>query len=84
MGWAKLSATHGVYRCRRGVGIFRAYDRVAFRTIVSVVRQAKKLLSRLAPFTLKRITMDTNTLLIILLVIFLCGGFGYYGRGRWF
>lgn len=28
--------------------------------------------------------MDTNTLLIILLVIFLCGGFGYYGRGRWY
>ena len=28
--------------------------------------------------------MDTNTLLIIVLVIFLFGGFGYYGRGRWF
>jgi hypothetical protein len=29
-------------------------------------------------------TMDTNTLLIILVVIFLFGGFGFYGRGRWF
>jgi hypothetical protein len=28
--------------------------------------------------------MDTNTLLIILVVIFLFGGFGFYGRGRWF
>jgi hypothetical protein len=28
--------------------------------------------------------MDTNTLLIIVVVIFLFGGFGYYGRGRWF
>jgi len=28
--------------------------------------------------------MDTNTLLIIIVVIFLCGGFGFYGRGRWF
>jgi hypothetical protein len=28
--------------------------------------------------------MDTNTLLIIVVVIFLFGGFGFYGRGRWF
>lgn len=28
--------------------------------------------------------MDTNTLLIILVVILLFGGFGFYGRGRWF
>ena len=28
--------------------------------------------------------MDTNTLLIIVTVIFLCAGFGFYGRGRWF
>jgi hypothetical protein len=32
----------------------------------------------------KGAAMDTNTLLIIVLVIFLFGGFGYYGRGRWF
>ena len=32
----------------------------------------------------KGTAMDTNTLLIILVVIFLCGGFGFYGRGRWF
>jgi hypothetical protein len=32
----------------------------------------------------KGAAMDTNTLLIILVVIFLCGGFGFYGRGRWF
>ena len=30
------------------------------------------------------IVMDTNTLLIIIVVIFLFGGVGYYGRGRWF
>ena len=74
----------GLYRCRPGIGIFRAYDGLDFRTMVSVVRQAEKLLSRLAPFTLKGMAMDTNTLLIILVVIFLCGGFGFYGRGRWF
>jgi hypothetical protein len=28
--------------------------------------------------------MDTNTLLIIVVVIFLFGGFGLYARGRWF
>jgi hypothetical protein len=28
--------------------------------------------------------METNTLVIILVVIFLFGGFGFYGRGRWF
>jgi hypothetical protein len=28
--------------------------------------------------------MDTNTLLIIVVLIFLFGGFGFYGRGRWF
>jgi len=28
--------------------------------------------------------MDTNTLLIIIVVIFLFGGFGWYGRGRWY
>jgi len=28
--------------------------------------------------------MDTNTLLIIIVVIFLLGGFGFYGRGRWY
>jgi len=29
-------------------------------------------------------TVDTNTLLIIIVVIFLFGGFGWYGRGRWY
>ncbi len=33
---------------------------------------------------MERMAMDTNTLLIILVVIFLFGGVGYYGRGRWF
>lgn len=28
--------------------------------------------------------VDTNTLLTIILVIFLFGAFGWYGRGRWF
>jgi hypothetical protein len=36
------------------------------------------------PKTKESTTMDTNTLLIILVVIFLFGGFGFYGRGRWF
>jgi hypothetical protein len=33
--------------------------------------------------TWENTAMDANTLLIILLAIFLFGGFGYYGRGRW-
>ncbi len=41
-------------------------------------------LSCVAPKTQEGTVMDTNTLLIILVVIFLCGGFGFYGRGRWF
>ncbi len=28
--------------------------------------------------------MDTNTILVVIVVIFLFGGFGWYGRGRWF
>jgi hypothetical protein len=28
-------------------------------------------------------TMDTNTLLIILVILFVLGG-GFYGRGRWY
>jgi hypothetical protein len=34
----KLSTTHGVYRCRRRVGVFRAYDGVDFGTTVGPVR----------------------------------------------
>jgi len=34
--------------------------------------------------TWEKTAMDVNTLLLILLVVFLLGGFGYYGRGRWF
>jgi hypothetical protein len=37
-----------------------------------------------APFSARRNTMDTNTLLIILLVLFVLGGGGLYGRGRWY
>jgi hypothetical protein len=41
-------------------------------------------LSHIALKTQESTIMDTNTLLIILVVIFLFGGFGFYGRGRWF
>jgi hypothetical protein len=41
-------------------------------------------LSQAATKTSESTAMDTNTLLIILVVIFLFGGFGFYGRGRWF
>ena len=35
-------------------------------------------------WVLETAIMDTNTLLIIVVIIFLFGGFGWYGRGRWF
>ena len=52
--------------------------------MVSSVRPAREKLPRVAPKTQETTTMDTNTILIILVVIFLFGGFGFYGRGRWF
>jgi hypothetical protein len=55
-----------------------------FRIENSQDRQAQTF-SRVARIELRKGTaMDTNTLLIILVVIFLCGGFGFYGRGRWY
>jgi hypothetical protein len=54
-----------------------------FRHIQSSKANAKNL-SQAAPKTSESTAMDTNTLLIILVVIFLFGGFGFYGRGRWF
>ena len=70
--------------CWRTVGIFRAYEGVEFPDIVSLVGAVQRNLSRIAPKTQETTAMDTNTLLIILVVIFLFGGFGFYGRGRWF
>jgi hypothetical protein len=69
--------------CWRSIGIFRAYDGLEFPDIVSLVRPTRRNYRGRAesPGTT---TIDTNTLLIILVVIFLFGGFGYYGRGRWF
>jgi hypothetical protein len=70
--------------CWRTVGVFRAYHRVEFLDIVGLVGPAPKKLSRVAPKTQESTAMDTNTLLINVVVIFLFGGFGFYGRGRWF
>ena len=70
--------------CRRTVGIFRAYEGVEFTDIVSLVRPMQRNYHGIAPKTQESTVMDTNTLLIILVVIFLFGGFGFYGRGRWF
>ena len=39
---------------------------------------------RRVAWTSEAAIMDTNTLLIIVVIIFLFGGFGWYGRGRWF
>jgi len=76
-----LSARPNVNLCRWSVGIFRAYDDVDFPIMVRSVRPEKQ--SRRAE-NLGSTAMDTNTLLIIVVVIFLFGGFGFYGRGRWF
>jgi hypothetical protein len=66
------------------VGIFRAYGGDDFSTIVIFVRPMRNN-TRVSRRKLRKVTaMDTNTLLIIVIVIFLCGGFGFYGRGRWF
>ena len=35
-------------------------------------------------YSQRSVIMDTNTLLVILVVIFVLGGFGFYGRGRWY
>ena len=51
--------------------------------MVGLVRLAQSNYA-VAQKTQETTTMDTNTLLIILVVIFLFGGFGFYGRGRWF
>ncbi len=67
----------------KGVSIFRVYGGDDFSTTVIFVRPMQKD-TRVAPKTQESTAMDTNTLLIIVVVIFLCGGFGFYGRGRWF
>jgi hypothetical protein len=53
-----------------------------FAAMISSVRSA--CLLDIDPRDAGEYVMDTNTLLIILVVIFLFGGFGFYGRGRWF
>jgi hypothetical protein len=73
-----------MFPCWRSVGIFRAYEGVEFPDIVCLVRSMRRNYRPSRRKTQETTTMDTNTLLIILVVIFLFGGFGYYGRGRWF
>jgi hypothetical protein len=51
--------------------------------MISVSEEDAGNLSRLARIQ-GDMDMDTNTLLIIVVVIFLLGGFGFYGRGRWY
>ena len=69
---------------RASVGVFRAYESVEFSGIIKFTKADAKKLSRARTENLGTPAMDTNTLLIILVVIFLFGGFGFYGRGRWF
>jgi hypothetical protein len=66
------------------VGIFRAYDGVDIWTMVPAVRRTRKICHASRRKLRGDMAMDTNTLLIIVVVIFLFGGFGFYGRGRWF
>ena len=60
---------------------FRAYDSSNFRIIPIEVRRTHK--DDLV-YRQRSVIMDTNTLLVILVVIFVLGGFGFYGRGRWY
>jgi hypothetical protein len=67
------------------IGSFRAYESVDYlnkETLNSGQAHTFWCATRLK--LKKGSAMDTNTLLIILVVIFLCGGFGFYGRGRWY
>jgi hypothetical protein len=68
----------------RAVGIFRIYEGINFPAIFNPLRPTRKIYRKLRPPTLESTAMDTNTLLVILVGIFLFGGFGFYGRGRWF
>jgi hypothetical protein len=70
--------------CSHSLGIFRIYEGITFPAIFNPVSPTRKM-NRKPRQKIRRATaMDTNTLLIILVVIFLFGGFGFYGRGRWF
>jgi hypothetical protein len=66
------------------LGIFRAYYGVAFCGHDQLSKADVICLRDVAAKDAGEYVMDTNTLLIILVVIFLFGGFGFYGRGRWF
>jgi hypothetical protein len=67
------------------LGSFRAYEGANTPNIKNIQERQAHMFWRAARIKLRKGTaMDTNTLLIIVLVIFLFGGFGYYGRGRWF
>jgi hypothetical protein len=78
------SETRRVNLCSHNLGIFRLYEGINFPAILNPVRQTRKIYREPRPKTSESAAMDTNTLLIILVVIFLFGGFGFYGRGRWF
>jgi hypothetical protein len=73
----------GYKRCGN-LGIFRAYYGIAFCRHDQLSEADVISLRDVAPEHAGEYVMDTNTLLIILVVIFLFGGFGFYGRGRWF
>jgi hypothetical protein len=70
--------------CRLRLGIFRGYYGVAFADRINSVRPTRSVYVTSCPEDAGEYVMDTNSLLIILVVIFLFGGFGFYGRGRWF
>jgi hypothetical protein len=78
------SETRRVNLCWYRLGIFRLYEGINFPAILNPVRATRKIYRQARAKTSESTAMDTNTLLIILVVIFLFGGFGFYGRGRWF
>src|SRR5580704_17173635 len=71
------SETRRVNLCSHNLGIFRLYEGINFPAILNPVRQTRKIYREPRPKTSESAAMDTNTLLIILVVIFLFGGFGF-------
>jgi hypothetical protein len=76
--------TRRVNLCSHSLGIFRIYEGINFPAIANPVSPTRKMNGKPRKKIRRATAMDTNTLLIILVVIFLFGGFGFYGRGRWF
>jgi hypothetical protein len=79
-----LSQEDLVCLCRLRLGVFRGYYGVASSDRINSVRPTRSVYVTSGPKNAGEYVMDTNTLLIILVVIFLFGGFGFYERGRWF